>query len=126
MTKNIFQGVVKMCKNKNSLTLITTYSFLPWFWLRQPRALPAFIGVFDGKGHTVTTTTARFVHFEGTAKDLKIAGEIPEIKIGEAVLYNAGFAMFTAGKAHFENITNILGDTTGSILGYAKIGFQLK
>ena len=88
-----------------------------------------FTGIFDGKGHTITTTTALFANFSGTVKNLTVAGEIAEIKIGEDVLHNSAVAMWSAGTAYFENITvnaNILGGkTTGGVLGYGKTGAEI-
>lgn len=89
----------------------------------------AFIGIFDGNGFTVNTTTPMFANFQGTIKNVVIAGEIPEIKIGDTVLHNGAVAMWTKGTAYFENIhnkANILGGkSTGALVGYGATGSYL-
>ena len=88
-----------------------------------------FTGILDGKGHTITTTTALFANFAGTVKDLTIVGEIPEVKVGDTVMHGAAVAMWTSGTAHFENVTNKAnitgGNSSGAMLGYGKTGADI-
>ena len=86
----------------------------------------AFVGIFDGKGHTITTTAPLFANFAGTIKDLVIMGDITENTIGETVLHGGAVARWTNGEAYFSNIVNranISGSkSTGALLGYGATG----
>ena len=89
----------------------------------------AFTGYFDGRGYTVTTTAPMFANFQGTIKNLTIAGEITENKIGDTVIHAAAVSRWTNGKATFANITskvNISGSkSTGALVGYGATGSNL-
>ena len=90
---------------------------------------PAFVGVFDGMGHKITTTAALFARMEGTVSNLTVEGEIAEVKVGETLLYNSAVAMYSYATSYFKNITNnaniLGGQSIGGMLGYAKAGSNI-
>ncbi len=110
-----------------------------------PATLPVtFTGTLDGNGHTITVSAPMFQEFNGTLKNVTIAGSV-DVTGGTAPVHTGTVAGSSSAAATFDNVKNTatvkgwvldnksgkLGELksrigTGSLLGYTNANVTVK